>query len=191
MKLDLWLWDMLLQGREFRNKTNANWTKIMNWSGEIANGLDTIYLFINNQDNNLNGKIIDVEKRVNSRVDELLTGTMESSEVVDARVDLHGTIASVLSERLNKEQKLLEQKSSIHFEIMNIAEMASQDIGFLFSKSISNPPTVCILNASSSDENAYIQLEKVGETIFSEELSALILAKLGENERFQISSVLS
>ncbi|MBC1676200.1 alpha-amylase, partial [Listeria welshimeri] len=29
MKLDLWLWDMLLQGREFRNKTNANWTKIM------------------------------------------------------------------------------------------------------------------------------------------------------------------
>ncbi len=28
MKLDLWKWEMLLQGREFRNKTNDNWQKI-------------------------------------------------------------------------------------------------------------------------------------------------------------------
>ncbi|WP_181249404.1 alpha-amylase [Listeria seeligeri] len=191
MKLDLWLWDMLLQGREFRNKTNENWTKLMNWSGSISDGLDTIYLYVNKHDGELNKKIVEVEKVVNARVDELLLGNTELSEVVDARVDAHGITATVLSDRLNREQRIFEQKSSVHFDLTTITQMDSQDIGILLSKTISDVPTVCFLNVSSTNGEAQIQLEKIGETIFSEELSALIFAKIGEGERYQILEVAS
>lgn len=46
MKLDLWKWEMLLQGREFRNKTNDNWQKLMDWSDFISTGLSAIYVYV-------------------------------------------------------------------------------------------------------------------------------------------------
>ncbi|HCA4120807.1 TPA: alpha-amylase, partial [Listeria monocytogenes] len=80
---DLWKWEMLLQGREFRNKTNDNWQKLMDWSDFISTGLSAIYVYVNKADATLNNKIDTVDKAVNARVNELISGTEQLSEVVD------------------------------------------------------------------------------------------------------------
>ncbi len=188
MKLDLWKWEMLLQGREFRNKTNDNWQKLMDWSNFISTGIDTIYTYVNKADATLNAKIETVDKAVNARVNELISGTEQLSEVVDARADAFGTRYPVLRERLNQEQQIFNKKSTAHFDVDNVIGMDKQDIGFLTSKSITEAQTVCFLNISSFNENADIVLEKTSETSFSESLTSLVFAKLGTNERYQMES---
>lgn len=188
MKLDLWKWEMLLQGREFRNKTNDNWLKLMDWSNFISTGIDTIYTYVNKADATLNAKIETVDKAVNARVNELISGTEQLSEVVDARADAFGTRYPVLRERLNQEQQIFNKKSTAHFDVDNVIGMDKQDIGLLTSKSITEAQTVCFLNISSFNENADIVLEKTSETSFSESLTSLVFAKLGTNERYQMES---
>ncbi|CAC95405.1 alpha-amylase [Listeria innocua] len=188
MKLDLWKWEMLLQGREFRNKTNDNWQKLMDWSNFISTGIDTIYTYVNKADATLNAKIETVDKAVNARVNELISGTEQLSEVVDARADAFGTRYPVLRERLNQEQQIFNKKSTAHFDVDNVIGMDKQDIGLLTSKSITEAQTVCFLNISSFNENADIVLEKTSETSFSESLTSLVFAKLGTNERYQMES---
>ncbi|EMX4399035.1 alpha-amylase [Listeria innocua] len=188
MKLDLWKWEMLLQGREFRNKTNDNWQKLMDWSNFISTGIDTIYTYVNKADATLNAKIETVDKAVNARVNELISGTEQLSEVVDARSDAFGTRYPVLRERLNQEQQIFNKKSTAHFDVDNVIGMDKQDIGLLTSKSITEAQTVCFLNISSFNENADIVLEKTSETSFSESLTSLVFAKLGTNERYQMES---
>ncbi|EHF3674235.1 alpha-amylase [Listeria innocua] len=188
MKLDLWKWEMLLQGREFRNKTNDNWQKLMDWSNFISTGIDTIYTYVNKADATLNAKIETVDKAVNARVNELISGTEQLSEVVDARADAFGTRNPVLRERLNQEQQIFNKKSTAHFDVDNVIGMDKQDIGLLTSKSITEAQTVCFLNISSFNENADIVLEKTSETSFSESLTSLVFAKLGTNERYQMES---
>ncbi|HHQ0757136.1 TPA: alpha-amylase [Listeria innocua] len=188
MKLDLWKWEMLLQGREFRNKTNDNWQKLMDWSNFISTGIDTIYTYVNKADATLNAKIETVDKAVNARVNELISGTEQLSEVVDARADAFGTRYPVLRERLNQEQQIFNKKSTVHFDVDNVIGMDKQDIGLLTSKSITEAQTVCFLNISSFNENADIVLEKTSETSFSESLTSLVFAKLGTNERYQMES---
>ncbi|CCQ19426.1 Alpha-amylase [Listeria monocytogenes N53-1] len=167
MKLDLWKWEMLLQGREFRNKTNDNWQKLMDWSDFISTGLSAIYVYVNKADATLNNKIDTVDKAVNARVNELISGTEQLSEVVDARSDAFGARYPVLRERLNQEQLNFSKKSTIQFDASTIISMEKQDIGLLTSKKISEAQTVCFLNISSLDEEADIVLEKTGETSFS------------------------
>ncbi|ECJ9436744.1 alpha-amylase [Listeria innocua] len=188
MKLDLWKWEMLLQGREFRNKTNDNWQKLMDWSNFISTGIDTIYTYVNKADATLNAKIETVDKAVNARVNELISGTEQLSEVVDARADAFGTRYPVLRERLNQEQQIFNKNSTAHFDVDNVIGMDKQDIGLLTSKSITEAQTVCFLNISSFNENADIVLEKTSETSFSESLTSLVFAKLGTNERYQMES---
>ncbi|MBC1375964.1 alpha-amylase [Listeria sp. FSL L7-0091] len=188
MKLDLWKWEMLLQGREFRNKTNDNWQKLMDWSNFISSGIDKIYTYVNKADATLNAKIETVDKAVNARVNELISGTEQLSEVVDARSDAFGTRYPVLRERLNLEQQIFSKKSTAHFDVDNVISMDKQDIGLLTSKSITEAQTVCFLNISSFNENADIVLEKTSETSFSESLTSLVFAKLGTNERYQMES---
>ncbi|EAD5687337.1 alpha-amylase [Listeria innocua] len=188
MKLDLWKWEMLLQGREFRNKTNDNWQKLMDWSNFISTGIDTIYTYVNKADATLNAKIETVDKAVTARVNELISGTEQLSEVVDARADAFGTRYPVLRERLNQEQQIFNKKSTAHFDVDNVIGMDKQDIGLLTSKSITEAQTVCFLNISSFNENADIVLEKTSETSFSESLTSLVFAKLGTNERYQMES---
>ncbi|ENJ8716347.1 alpha-amylase [Listeria innocua] len=188
MKLDLWKWEMLLQGREFRNKTNDNWQKLMDWSNFISTGIDTIYTYVNKADATLNAKIETVDKAVNARVNELISGTEQLSEVVDARADAFGTRYPVLRERLNQEQQIFNKKSTAHFDVDNVIGMDKQDIGLLTSKSITEAQTVFFLNISSFNENADIVLEKTSETSFSESLTSLVFAKLGTNERYQMES---
>lgn len=45
------------------------------------------------------------------------------------------------------------------------------------------------LNISSLNEDADIVLEKTGETSFSENLTSLVFAKIGTNERYQMEPV--
>ncbi|EAV9984865.1 alpha-amylase [Listeria monocytogenes] len=189
MKLDLWKWEMLLQGREFRNKTNDNWQKLMDWSDFISTGLKAIYVYVNKADATLNNKIDIVDRAVNARVNELISGTEQLSEVVDARSDAFGARYPVLRERLNQEQLNFSKKSTIQFDESTIISMEKQDIGLLTSKKISEAQTVCFLNISSLDEDADIILEKTGETSFSESLTSLVFAKIGTNERYQMESV--
>lgn len=189
MKLDLWKWEMLLQGREFRNKTNDNWQKLMDWSDFISTGLSAIYVYVNKADATLNNKIDTVDKAVNARVNELISGTEQLSEVVDARSDAFGARYPVLRERLNQEQLNFSKKSTIQFDASTIINMEKQDIGLLTSKKISEAQTVYFLNISSLDEEADIVLEKTGETSFSENLTSLVFAKIGTNERYQMEPV--
>ncbi|EEU7815229.1 alpha-amylase [Listeria monocytogenes] len=189
MKLDLWKWEMLLQGREFRNKTNDNWQKLMDWSDFISTGLKAIYVYVNKADATLNNKIDIVDKAVNARVNELISGTEQLSEVVDARSDAFGARYPVLRERLNQEQLNFSKKSTIQFDASTIISMEKQDIGLLTSKKISEAQTVCFLNISSLDEDADIILEKTGETSFSESLTSLVFGKIGTNERYQMKPV--
>ncbi|EHZ5971065.1 alpha-amylase [Listeria monocytogenes] len=189
MKLDLWKWEMLLQGREFRNKTNDNWQKLMDWSDFISTGLSAIYVYVNKADATLNNKIDTVDKAVNARVNELISGTEQLSEVVDARSDAFGARYPVLRERLNQEQLNFSKKSTIQFDASTIISMEKQDIGLLTSKKISEGQTVCFLNISSLDEEADIVLEKTGETSFSDNLTSLVFAKIGTNERYQMEPV--
>ncbi|HAC0644789.1 TPA_asm: alpha-amylase [Listeria monocytogenes] len=189
MKLDLWKWEMLLQGREFRNKTNDNWQKLMDWSDFISTGLKAIYVYVNKADATLNNKIDIVDRAVNARVNELISGTEQLSEVVDARSDAFGARYPVLRERLNQEQLNFSKKSTIQFDASAIISMEKQDIGLLTSKKISEAQTVCFLNISSLDEDADIILEKTGETSFSESLTSLVFAKIGMNERYQMKPV--
>ncbi|AFH78726.1 alpha-amylase [Listeria monocytogenes] len=189
MKLDLWKWEMLLQGREFRNKTNDNWQKLMDWSDFISTGLSAIYVYVNKADATLNNKIDTVDKAVNARVNELISGTEQLSEVVDARVDAFGARFPVLRERLNQEQVIYNKKSTVQFDVNTIINMEKQDIGLLTSKTISEAQTVCFLNISSLNEDADIVLEKTGETSFSENLTSLVFAKIGTNERYQMEPV--
>ncbi len=136
MKLDLWKWEMLLQGREFRNKTNDNWQKLMDWSDFISTGLKAIYVYVNKADATLNNKIDNVDKAVNARVNELISGTEQLSELVDARSDAFGARYPVLRERLNQEQLKFSKKSTIQFDASTIISMEKQDIGLLTSKKI-------------------------------------------------------
>ncbi|MBC2039070.1 alpha-amylase [Listeria marthii] len=189
MKLDLWKWEMLLQGREFRNKTNDNWQKLMDWSSFISTGLNEIYVYVNKADSILNKKIDTVDKAVNARVNELISGSEQLSEVVDSRVDAEGTRYPVLRERLNQEQLIFSNKSTVQFDVENIINMQKQDIGLLTSKTISEAQTVCFSNVSSFNEGADIVLEKTGETSFSEKLTSLVFAKIGTNERYQMESI--
>ncbi|MDT0017390.1 alpha-amylase [Listeria swaminathanii] len=189
MKLDLWKWEMLLQGREFRNKTNDNWQKLMDWSSFISTGLNEIYVYVNKADSILNKKIDTVDKAVNARVNELISGSEQLSEVVDSRVDAEGTRYPVLRERLNQEQLIFSNKSTVQFDVKNIINMQKQDIGLLTSKTISEAQTVCFSNVSSFNEDADIVLEKIGETSFSEKLTSLVFAKIGTNERYQMESI--
>ncbi|MCD2247725.1 alpha-amylase [Listeria marthii] len=189
MKLDLWKWEMLLQGREFRNKTNDNWQKLMDWSSFISTGLNEIYVYVNKADSILNKKIDTVDKAVNARVNELISGSEQLSEVVDSRVDAEGTRYPVLRERLNQEQLIFSNKSTVQFDVKNIINMQKQDIGLLTSKIISEAQTVCFSNVSSFNEGADIVLEKIGETSFSEKLTSLVFAKIGTNERYQMESI--
>ncbi|MBC1998331.1 alpha-amylase [Listeria marthii] len=189
MKLDLWKWEMLLQGREFRNKTNDNWQKLMDWSSFISTGLNEIYVYVNKADAILNKKIDTVDKAVNARVNELISGSEQLSEVVDSRVDAEGTRYPVLRERLNQEQLIFSNKSTVQFDVENIINMQKQDIGLLTSKTISEAQTVCFSNVSSFNEGADIVLEKTGETSFSEKLTSLVFAKIGTNERYQMESI--
>ncbi|MBC1969666.1 alpha-amylase [Listeria marthii] len=189
MKLDLWKWEMLLQGREFRNKTNDNWQKLMDWSSFISTGLNEIYVYVNKADAILNKKIDTVDKAVNARVNELISGSEQLSEVVDSRVDAEGTRYPVLRERLNQEQLVFSNKSTVQFDVENIINMQKQDIGLLTSKTISEAQTVCFSNVSSFNEGADIVLEKTGETSFSEKLTSLVFAKIGTNERYQMESI--
>lgn len=189
MKLDLWKWEMLLQGREFRNKTNDNWQKLMDWSSFISTGLNEIYVYVNKADAILNKKIDTVDKAVNARVNELISGSEQLSEVVDSRVDAEGTRYPVLRERLNQEQLVFSNKSTVQFDVENIINMQKQDIGLLTSKTISEAQTVCFSNVSSFNEGADIVLEKTGETSFSEKLTSLVFAKIGANERYQMESI--
>ncbi|MDT0091929.1 alpha-amylase [Listeria marthii] len=189
MKLDLWKWEMLLQGREFRNKTNDNWQKLIDWSSFISTGLNEIYVYVNKADSILNKKIDTVDKAVNARVNELISGSEQLSEVVDSRVDAEGTRYPVLRERLNQEQLIFSNKSTVQFDVENIINMQKQDIGLLTSKTISEAQTVCFSNVSSFNEGADIVLEKTGETSFSEKLTSLVFAKIGTNERYQMESI--
>ncbi|MDT0000692.1 alpha-amylase [Listeria cossartiae subsp. cayugensis] len=189
MKLDLWKWEMLLQGREFRNKTNDNWQKLIDWSSFISTGLNEIYVYVNKADSILNKKIDTVDKAVNARVNELISGSEQLSEVVDSRVDAEGTRYPVLRERLNQEQLIFSNKSTVQFDVENIINMQKQDIGLLTSKIISEAQTVCFSNVSSFNEGADIVLEKTGETSFSEKLTSLVFVKIGANERYQMESI--
>lgn len=189
MKLDLWKWEMLLQGREFRNKTNDNWQKLMDWSSFISTGLDAIYVYINKADASLNQKIDTVDKAVNIRINELINGVPQLDEVVDARTDALGEKYPVLRARLNEEQVIYSKKSTLQFDVDSIISMQEQDIGLLTSKSITEPQTVCFLNVSSLDEQADIILEKTGETSFSDKLTSLVFARIGTNERYQMEQL--
>ncbi|MBC1507727.1 alpha-amylase [Listeria sp. FSL L7-1509] len=189
MKLDLWKWEMLLQGREFRNKTNDNWQKLMDWSSFISTGLDAIYVYINKADASLNQKIETVDKAVNVRINELINGVPQLDEVVDARTDAFGEKYPVLRARLNEEQVIYSKKSTLQFDVDSIISMQEQDIGLLTSKSITEPQTVCFLNVSSLDEQADIILEKTGETSFSDKLTSLVFARIGTNERYQMEQL--
>lgn len=160
----------------------------MDWSNFISTGIDTIYTYVNKADATLNAKIETVDKAVNARVNELISGTEQLSEVVDARADAFGTRYPVLRERLNQEQQIFNKKSTAHFDVDNVIGMDKQDIGLLTSKSITEAQTVCFLNISSFNENADIVLEKTSETSFSESLTSLVFAKLGTNERYQMES---
>ncbi|MCB2585229.1 alpha-amylase, partial [Listeria monocytogenes] len=75
------------------------------------------------------------------------------------------------------------------FDASTIISMEKQDIGLLTSKKISEAQTVCFLNISSLDEEQDIVLEKTGETSFSENLTRLVFAKIGTNERYQMEPV--
>ncbi|WP_239256906.1 alpha-amylase [Listeria ilorinensis] len=185
MKLDLWLWDMLLQGREFRNKTNENWQKISDWSGEIETGLRIIYHYIDQQDAKLAAALAGTRDELNGRVDNLIVGVEQPSEIVDARTDRHGRIYLVLRTRLNTEQEAFEKQSTVHHELSAIVEMAPQDLGVLFFKEVSDRQTVCLLNVSSFDKTAIVQLTQLGEVPHTDELSSLVLANLGSNERYR------
>lgn len=109
--------------------------------------------------------------------------------MVDARSDAFGARYPVLRERLNQEQLNFSKKSTIQFDASTIISMEKQDIGSLTSKKISEAQTVCFLNISSLDEEADIVLEKTGETSFSENLTSLVFAKIGTNERYQMEPV--
>ncbi|MBC1443697.1 alpha-amylase [Listeria seeligeri] len=189
MKLDLWKWEMLLQGREFRNKTNDNWQKLMDWSSFISTGLDAIYVYINRADASLNQKINTVDKAVNARINELINGAVQLDEVVDARTDALGESYPVLRARLNKEQVTYSKKSTIQFGVDSIISMQEQDIGLLTSKSITEAQTVCFLNMSSFDEQADIILEQIAETSFSGKLTSIVFARIGTNERYQMEQL--
>ncbi|WP_099224116.1 alpha-amylase [Listeria costaricensis] len=185
MKLDLWLWDMLLQGREFRNKTNENWQKISDWSGEIETGLRTIYHYVDQQDAKLAADLADTRDELNGRVDNLIAGVEQPSETVDARADRHGKIYPTLRTRLNAEQEAAEKHSTIHTDLSEIMTMASQDLGVWTYKEIIDRQTVCLLNVSSSDKTAPIQLTQLSEVAYTGEITSLVLAKLGPNERYR------
>lgn len=189
MKLDLWKWEMLLQGREFRNKTNENWQRLMEWSSFISTGLDEIYVYVNRADSGLNKKIDTIDKAVNARINELISGNQQPDEVVDSRSDAHGVRYPVLRERLNQEQLIFSNKSTVQFDVDNIISMEKQDVGLLTSKTILEEQTVCFLNISSLKEDADIVLEKAGETSFSESLTSLVFAKIGTNERYQMDPI--
>lgn len=199
-KLNLWLWDMLLQGREFRNKTNENWQKIMGWSGELTDGLAELEKAITDTEMNCktytNQEIKKeantreaVDRSTNTRIDNLIAGQDQLSEVVDARVDVHGNTYTVLKQRLDTEQLAAEAKSTIRFSLDTILAQDLQDIGLFHDKTLSDVQSAVLLNVSSSDTQADIKLQNVSETSYTPELDGLIFAKLGSGERFQFGQI--
>ncbi|WP_239255436.1 alpha-amylase [Listeria ilorinensis] len=199
-KINLWLWDMLLQGREFRNKTNENWQKIMDWSGELTDGLAKLEKAIADTEANCktytNQEIKKeantreaVDRSTNARIDNLIAGQDQPSENIDARVDAHGKSYPVLKQRLDAEQLAAESKSTIRFNLDTILAQDLQDIGLFHDKTLSDVQSAILMNVSSTDEQADIKLQNVSETGYTSELDGLIFAKLGPGERFQYSLI--
>ncbi|EPM8061969.1 hypothetical protein ACTRF2_001108 [Listeria monocytogenes] len=91
MKLKLWLWDMVLQGRDFRNKTNDNWNAIMKYVDETE----------------------EQNRQLNERMDMAVNGVTIDSEVILARTDSRQVNQTTLAKRLQAEINYLTPTENI------------------------------------------------------------------------------
>ncbi|EHG9403446.1 alpha-amylase [Listeria monocytogenes] len=128
------------------------------------------------------------KEQINTRLDSLITGIEQPSEVVDARQAYSGKVHPVLSARLNEEAELTKQKSTLHFSKEAVLEMDSHDVGILLYRQVSETQTVCFSNMSSEGGSPLITLTVIKELPHQASLQGLVFAKIGENERYDYRS---
>ncbi|EAE5023155.1 alpha-amylase [Listeria monocytogenes] len=158
----------------------------------VARGLDLTSILAKEAKEESSGTLATIEmnkQQINKRLDNLIEGIEQPSEVVDARQDLAGVVHSVLSARLNSDATKSKNKSTNRFRVQDVIEMDYQDLGVLDYKQIAETQTACLLNVSSEDVNAPIYLEVLKEVSYSPGLDGLVFAKVGEGERFSYSRI--
>ncbi|EAF1576372.1 hypothetical protein C4K63_08215 [Listeria monocytogenes] len=159
----------------------------------IARGIDLISILAMDAKEESSSTLSTIEankKQINSRLDNLIGGIEQPSEIVDARQDLEGLVHSVLIGRLNSDAKKAKNKSTNHFKIQEILNMDVQDLGVLNLKQVSDTQTACLLNVSSEGiQQTPIQLEKLKEVSYSPALDGLIFASIGLGERYSYSRI--
>ncbi|MBC2039930.1 alpha-amylase [Listeria marthii] len=128
------------------------------------------------------------KEQINTRLDSLINGVEQPSEVVDARQAYSGKVHPVLSARLNEEAELTKQKSTLHFSKEAVLAMESHDVGILLYKQVSETQTVCFSNISSEGGSPLITLMVIKELPHRVSLQGLVFAKIGENERYDYRS---
>ncbi|EAD9138890.1 hypothetical protein AB924_08230 [Listeria monocytogenes] len=129
------------------------------------------------------------KEQINTRLDNLISGIEQPSEVVDARQDYAGNVHPVLSARLHEEAKLAKQKSTLRFSKDAILQMESHDVGILLYKQVSETQTVCFSNISSEGNSALLTLTVIKEIPHQASLQGLVFSRIGENERYGYRSV--
>ncbi|EAE6578223.1 hypothetical protein BBP99_10320 [Listeria monocytogenes] len=158
----------------------------------IARGIDLISILAMDAKEESSSTLSTIEankQQINSRLDNLIGGIEQPSEIVDARQDLEGQVHSVLIGRLNSDAKKAKNKSTNHFKIQEILKMDVQDLGVLNLKQVSDIQTACLLNVSSEGIQTPIQLEKLKEVTYSPALDGLIFASMGLGERYSYSRI--
>ncbi|EMG27083.1 hypothetical protein X560_0374 [Listeria fleischmannii 1991] len=197
MALDLWLWGMPLQNYEFHEKTNENWRKIMAYAAGQAHELEALYAYMDQLmateaylreqgDHELDTKYQAEIEALKTRIDQLILESGNTdTEVVDARLDVHGFLYTVLKDRMDAEQLQMERKSTLYFSEAGLADMKEQDLVYLpVGEGVDTPEAWFILDEANSD----VVME---ETDFSSAVPGVpgtfVMTNFGPDKRFQSS----
>lgn len=196
MSIELELWDDALQDLGFKEKTNRNWLKIMDFANGQGDAEAALYAYIDQVivaesyyraqgDEALANRMQRELEALQSRIDNMILSSGDSStEVSDARVDADGFIYTVLKERMDSEQRKAEAKSTLFFEKKGLQLMKKQDLTF-YPLQLENDEIEewLILDEQKSTL-------KMEETTFATEVKglpgSLILANFGIGKRFSV-----
>lgn len=198
MSLELELWDNPLQDLSFKERTNKNWLKIMEYANGQGDANAALYAYID--------QVITAESFYRSQGDETLANRMQSefnalkmridsiilnsgssdAEVSDARVDVDGFLYSVLKERLDSEQQKAESKSTLFFEKNGLQLMKKQDLTFYPIRLENDEIEEWLI---LDEQKSILKMEEI--TLATEVKGlpgSLVLANFGLGKRFSVST---
>ncbi|EKZ4877807.1 hypothetical protein QO274_000072 [Listeria monocytogenes] len=151
----------------------------------IARAVDIAGL-ISQESKNESNKIKEMQNVLEDRFESVQNDITSDTEVTDARFDQNGKKFNTLKSRLDSDSLLAQSKSEIFTNINDSLNMNNQDIAFFDSVIVNEKITVCFLNVSSTETSERFHLTEIKKISKNPTVGALVIARLGDGERFEI-----